>query len=91
MTAVCDFVNDHLRLCDPADEDTRQKCNERHHYIITYIIENIKYLSVRAIWQSDIKIKQIVTKTNYDSRDNGICRDYQRTLAARKFEFIHNA
>ena len=58
--AQCDLIGDHLRLHDPADEDTGRNGNHGHQHIVADVVQNIQDLCVLAgggIGQDGFKIR----------------------------------
>ena len=84
------FVDDDLRLNNPADQDAGQECNQRHKDIVAEIVHNIKNLSDGAVGQCQFEVQCIVAQADNDAGNDCINGDNHGSLFSAQMECIHD-
>ena len=74
------FVDNSLWLCNPADKNTGENCNDRHKNVVTEIVEYVKNLTDRAGRKFKLKVKYVVAEANDYAENNSVCSNNNSTL-----------
>ena len=89
LAVFCYLVGDPFRSDDPADQDTSQQGNEWHQETVADIIHQVQKLGGGAVGQRQLKIEDIVAKTDQHGSDQGVDADDRAHAFAGFVEQFH--